>query len=46
MLGPVVVTDDRNLAGELGDGDRVATAAPTVSPSGDRRGPKGSVPGQ
>jgi hypothetical protein len=42
----VVVADDGNLAGQLRNGDRVAVTAPAAPPTGDRRGPNGSILGQ
>src|ERR1700742_3716 len=39
----VVVTDDRDLTGQLGDRHRITVAAPPPAPPGDRRGADGPV---
>jgi hypothetical protein len=45
-LVAVVVADDRNFTGQLGDRNRVAVAAPSPTPTSDRRGAKRPIFGQ
>src|SRR5262249_53923673 len=42
----IIVTDDRNVTGQLGNRDGVVVAASTAPPPGSRRGTNRPVPGQ